>query len=169
MAGNPFTPHKQVTHERELFISEGDVADPMGGRSRGHQQTMHLEKMKIGVPKVAYKSRAGDTFELTCDVYQATPSEPMMVYLYCPMCSRKGAMHTLTIRADRKRIAYDLTDRSPVPVSWANLPDRGGRLDVEKFKCTYEIDGTRGVSAVSSANLCGWSVVIENNIARDAG
>lgn len=156
-----FIQHKKVTSERELFINEGDVADPMGGRARGYQSTMHLEKMKIGVPKVVYK-HAGATFEITVDVYQ-TPGEPMELHLYCPMCSRKGAMHTLRITADKKSIQYDPADHSPV----GDVADRGGRLDVEAFKCTWELDGTREVSAVSSMNLCGWSVVIENNIARN--
>lgn len=151
-----FIPHKQATTERELFINEGDVPDPGGGRARGAQSTMNLERTKLGVPKVAYRDRSGADFIITVDVYK-TDGEPMELHLYCPRCSRKGAMHTLRIPQDKKHITYDPAD----------FTDRGGRLNVARFGCTWELDSDRGVSAVSSANLCGWQVVIVDNVARE--
>lgn len=151
-------PHKQATTERELFINEGDVVDPvLGSQNRGAQSTLNLERTKLGVPKVIYRDRSGAEFIISVDVYKRE-GEPMMLHLYCPRCSRKGAMHCLSITQDRKNITYD-------PLDFA---DRGGRLSVERFKCTWELDSDKSVSRVSSANLCGWQVEIVDNVAREA-
>lgn len=151
-------PHKQATTARELFINEGDVVDPvLGSSARGMQSTMNLERTKLGVPKVIYRDRSGAEFIISVDVYRV-PGEPMELHLYCPRCSRKGAMHTLRIAQDRKHFTYDEND----------FVDKGGRLNVERFTCTWELDSDKNVSRVSSANLCGWQVVIVDNVAREA-
>jgi hypothetical protein len=148
--------HKATT-ERDLVHIGGDVPDPSGMSSmRGHQTTYNLERTKYGEPKVKYRDRTGQEFLLTVDVYKYEGA-PMEVLLFCPNCSQKGAMHTLRITEERKHIEYD--------------PERnvelGGRLDVERFGCSHELDAQKGVGLVSSSNLCRWRVVIENNIARD--
>lgn len=153
-----FIPHKQATTERELFINEGDVVDPvLGSQNRGAQSTVNLERLKLGVPKVRYTDRSGNDFIMTVDVYK-TAGAPMELHMYCPRCSRKGSMHTLRIPEEKKQMTYDPKD----------FTDRGGRLNVERFMCTFELDSTRGVSAVSSANLCAWTVEIVDNVAREA-
>jgi len=151
-------PHKQATTERELFINEGDVVDPvMGSSARGMQSTMNLERTKLGVPKVTYRDRSGAEYVITVDVYKNV-GEPILLHLYCPRCSKKGAMHCLSITQDRKNITYDPLD----------FVDRGGRLNVEQFTCSWELDSNQNVSRLSSANLCGWHVAIVDNVARDA-
>lgn len=154
--------------EKDLVHIGGDVADPSGTSSaRGYQTTYNLENAKIGTPQVRYRDRAGNEFLLTVDVYKHE-GEPMELHLYCPQCSEKGRMHTLRITADKKHVEYELGHNPNVP--WGKggaLIPLGGRLSVERFRCTHELDSTRGVSVVASANLCNWQVVIDSNIARD--
>lgn len=155
--------------EKELVHIGGDVPDPSGtsSRARGVQTTYELERTKFGTPKVRYTDRAGNEFLLTVDVYKYEGA-PLEVLMFCPQCSEKGAMHTLRISEERKHIEYDPEHNPFVP--WGKQGQNiqlGGRLSVERFMCTHEIDSTKAVGLVSSANLCRWSVVIENNVARD--
>lgn len=155
--------------EKDLVHIGGDVPDPSGmsSRARGVETTYNLERTKFGAPKVRYRDRAGNDFLLTVDVYKYEGA-PMELMLFCPMCSEKGAMHTLRLTADRKHVEYD-PDHNPL-VPWGkggqNI-ELGGRLNVEAFGCTHELDASKAVGLVSSANLCRWRVVIDNNIARD--
>jgi hypothetical protein len=144
--------------ERELFHICGDVPDPSGqSGAMGYQSKIDLSKSKFGEPSIFYRDRAGREFDLTADVYKFEGA-PLEIVLLCPRCSTEKTPHALKISSDHKRIEYDPRE----------LVGRGGRLNVERIKCTWEIDGTKAVALVgSSLNLCNWHVVIENNVARD--
>jgi hypothetical protein len=163
-------PAKQHTFaDKDLVTIGGDVPDPTGQSSaRGAQCSYDLERTKYGEPKILYRDRSGQQFLLTADVYKYEGA-PLEMLLFCPRCSQKGAMHTLRITQDKKHIEYD-PNHNP-QVAWGQggrLIPLGGRLSVERFMCSHELDATKGVSVIASANLCRWQVVIENNIARDA-
>lgn len=155
--------------EKELVHIGGDVPDPTGqsSRARGVQTTYDLERTKFGEPKVRYKDRAGVEYLLTVDVYKYEGA-PLEVILFCPMCSEKGAMHALRMSQGKKEIFYDPDYNPMVPWGEGGRPiELGGRLSIEPFGCTHELDATKKVGVVSSANLCRWRVIIDNNIARD--
>ncbi len=159
----PFRPHKQATTAQELVDIGGDP-DPLELGVKGQSHGYELERTKFGVPKVLYRDRAGQEFLLTVDVYKFE-GVPMELMLFCPRCSKRGDMHNLRITQDRKAIDYDPRDNSVLP-DRIGTP-RGGRLDVERFTCTYELDRSRAVGIVGGTNLCNWTVVIDNNIARE--
>lgn len=144
--------------ERELFHICGDVPDPSGqSGALGYQTKIDLSKNKYGEPTILYRARNGAEFKLTADVYKFEGA-PLEIVLLCPRCSTDKHPHALKISSDHKRIEYDPRE----------LVERGGRLNVERIKCTWELDGEKAVALVgSSLNLCGWNVVIENNVARD--
>lgn len=144
--------------ERELFHICGDVPDPSGrSGAEGFQSTLDLSKTKHGEPKIRYQDRSGQTFILTADVYKYEGA-PLEVHILCPRCSTEAKPHALRITSDQKAISYEK----------GVMTDRGGRLNMERIECTWEIDGTKAVGIVgSSLNLCRWKVVIENNVARD--
>jgi hypothetical protein len=158
-----FKPHKQASTVQELVDIGGDP-DPLDMGVKGHSHGYELERTKFGVPKVLYRDRAGQEFLLTVDVYKYE-GVPMELMLFCPRCSKRGTMHNLRITQDHKAIDFDPRDNSRLPDTLST--PRAGRLDVERFKCTYELDSSRAVGIVGGTNLCGWSVVIDNNIARE--
>lgn len=153
---------------KDLVHIGGDVPDPSRRSSaRGHQTTYDLERTKFGEPKIFYQDRAGQQYVLTVDIYKYEGA-PIELMMFCPRCSKKGAMHTLRITGEHKHIEYD-PDHNPI-VPWGDNGrpvELGGRLSIERFKCTHELDSTKGVGFVGSANLCNWSVVVVENIARD--
>lgn len=160
----PQKPFKQASTVKELVDVNNDELDPMGKGLHGASRGYELERTKFGEPKVYYRDRAGQEFILTVDVYKYEGA-PMELHLFCPRCSKRGTMHNLRISQDKKQIEYDPRVTSALP-DFKDTP-RGGRLDVEQFMCTYEIDGTRAVGLIGGSNLCRWSVVIDNNIARE--
>ena len=114
------------------------------GKSAGYNVTEHA----YGHPQV----RWGDIL-LTLDVYRM-PNGLLEVHLYCPECAKHGDKHMLRVTSERKRIDYNPTID----------PDRGGRLNVERFRCVWVPDKQNFSSGV---HQCTWSVEIANNIARD--
>ncbi len=126
--------------ERELVHIAGDM-------DRGISSTVDLTTGAIGHPKVTYRD-----FVLELDVY-AMPGEPMKVHLICPRCQ-----HHCTVSGDRKRIEYDRS---------AGDPALGGRIDIETFQCTWELDDKVTVGS-ALFNTCRWQVAIDKNVARDA-
>jgi hypothetical protein len=131
-----FTPDQS-----KLVHIGGDVPDPMGSGKLGMQSTLDLEKTALGHPEVKYVARDGTAYVITADVYKHEGA-PLEVLLFCPLCSQKGAMHTLKIREDRKKIEYD---------------EARNLLSIAPFKCTW--DGQFGA--------CSWAVEIDENVARD--
>lgn len=138
----------------ELVHLAGDAPDPLAevhgfehARGTGIASTVNLTKTAKGHPKIRYKD-----FLITADVYELA-GEPMKIHLICPRCR-----HALWIRADRKHIDYDVT---------ADV-DNGGRLSVEPFMCTWELDAEPGARRMEfGLSLCKWRVAIDNNVARD--
>ena len=108
---------------------------------------------------------------MTVDVY-AIPGEPIKVHLYCPRCHK-----LLTVAQDRKAIDYDraapglgagrLRGLGVPPEVWH--PAALGRLSIEAFECTWEIEDAPHVPGALhlGASLCRQRLVIEGNIARD--
>lgn len=76
----------------------------------------------------------------------------------CPRCGRNPAheQHMSTIDGHAKKIEYDPK---------AQLAD-GGRLNVEAFKCSWELDPSRRMEF--NLGMCNLTLVIDNSVARDA-
>jgi hypothetical protein len=119
------------------------AGDPDTGLAGG----MNLTATALGHPTIRYGE-----FILTADVY-APPGAPKYLHLICPRCR-----NALRITEDRKAMEYDPTRDT----------DRGGRLDVEAFQCTWELPEANGRKIEFGMGLCRWTVAIDRNIARDA-
>lgn len=124
----------------DIYEIKGDAKDPLGQVEGGRSSTIGFSKAAIGRPVVRYGN-----FLLTCDVYGV--GEGLYVHLYCPKCR-----NALSIPATKKQIDYDRVKNV---------------LSVEPFRCTWETD-PEGRRMEFGLGMCGWSVGISNNVARDA-
>jgi hypothetical protein len=150
----------------EFYTVKKDAADPSGTGQRGLAPGVDLSKSAVGHPVILYRTKEGKEFFLTADVY-AIPGEPMAVHVYCPLCSNH-----LTIRQDNKAIDYDRHATVKIPgyrteeiLAGLGLPDLGGRLSVEPFRCSWET--VPDLRREFGFGVCTWSVVIDNNLARN--
>jgi hypothetical protein len=160
---------------QEFFSVKDDAPrakDPTGsglvGRSVGN---VDLSKSALGHPVIYYRSKEGKEFFLTADVYappdpSGAPRGALSVHIYCPHCSNH-----LTIRQDNKAIDYDRHAPVVIPgflsgeiAAGLGVADLGGRLSVEKFRCTWE--ERPDLRRSFGFGVCGFRVVIENNVAR---
>lgn len=92
-----------------------------------------------------YKTLDGTRME--CEVYPDL-GEGSMVNLLCPRCQ-----NSLRISGKNKRIDFD---------------PRTGRLSVEPFTCTWEMDwGNTNRRMEFGISLCNTKLAIDNNVARD--
>lgn len=122
---------------------------PKGGTSR-----IDLERRPLGRVMVRLRKPVADVAIMEVDIYPAAPGTPLMTdrpmleaLVLCPRCR-----HQLRIGCDRKRIDFDPT---------RNLAD-GGRLSIEPFQCTWELEDFRG------SGMCHYRVAIDNNVAIEA-
>jgi hypothetical protein len=161
-----------MTEPNKTFFSVKDDApkmrDPSGqsnlvGRSVGE---VNLTKSALGHPVILYRTKDGQEFFLTADVY-ALPGEPMTVHIYCPLCSNH-----LTIKQGNKAVDYDRNAPVKIPgfraeeiMAGLGIGDLGGRLSVEPFRCTWE--EKPDLRRSFGFGVCGWSVAIDNNVARN--
>lgn len=169
----PNTSKKLVHIAGDTKISEKVARDARGNVVM--EQSIHLNSKAIGHPIVLYKDRSGVEYVLTLDVYKFA-GEPMKVHLICPRCSERGQENALTVNEGQKRIEYD--PKAPMTMTLNNedgrpvLTDLGGQISIERFTCTWEFDITaevaRNAGFVRGNNLCGWTVEIIRNIAKDA-
>ncbi len=160
--------------QNELVEVRGDATLPTG--ERGKASGLNLANTATAKPIVLYRDKL-----LTLDVY-SLPGQPMYIILYCPLCDlnrprKEKQKQSLRISEDNKKIDFD-------PKALPNIPGFSspqeivnsldhvtsvdqirGRISVEPFGCTWEekSDLRRGFGF----GVCGWKVVIENNIARD--
>lgn len=124
-----------------------EVVHLAGDMDHGLAATVKLDKSKTEV-SVRYRD-----FLMTCDLYRIEGA-PMRLLLICPRCR-----NTLTITADKKQMAYESS----------RLPQFGGELSVEAFRCTWESDSSKdGRRMEFGLGLCNWTVAIDRNIAKDA-
>lgn len=152
------------------FFSVKDDARPMadvsGSGLVGRAVGEHVLNDADGHPIVLYRTKEGQDFFLTVDVH-ALPGQPMTVYLYCPLCNNH-----LTIRQDNKAIDYDPRATVSLPgytseevIAGLGVAGLGGRLSVEPFRCSWE--EKPDLRRSFGFGVCGWSVAIENNVARN--
>lgn len=162
---------------KEIFHIAGDTPEQVAAMepdARGplsSTATVNMANTAVGHPIVYYKAKDGREFVLTADVYKLD-GEPFKVTLLCPLCH-----NGLDVKGDRKQIEY--APRDPLAMMMPDehgetkLTDMGGRLDIEKFGCTWEIDSrlpvaSGDVNILVSSNTCKWRVAIDKNVARDA-
>ncbi len=164
----------------DLFHIGGDTpetvrdTDPDRPGAIRSAMTYDLASTAVGHPMVQYKTADGRRFLLTTDLYKFE-GEPFKLVLHCPICSRPEEMHVLSINGDRKKIEFEPDVNFLLVAGDAERPPAfsGGRLNVERFGCTWELVTKQEVSqgdarAIVGGNLCRWRVVVENNVARDA-
>lgn len=124
---------------------EGQTPDPAGSGARGVAPTINLGRTAIAHPLVRYKEHV-----LEVDVHLDQDGQ-LYCLLICPKCR-----HQLRVHSSRKAIEFDPE---------AGPAQNRGRLSIERFQCTWEIDDTRQAFGLS---LCKWTAAIEDNIAKDA-
>lgn len=159
LGGDP----RLATVKRELVQVAGDVPHPDGTTPwRGHQSQVSLTGDKQEV-LVMFREMI-----LTVDVYVI--GEHPVAYLVCPRCRK-----VLTVRGDQKAIDFDPFVPNPVRAEIAAAGDptltwaaRLGRLSIEGFECTWELDDAPHVQGAvhTGASLCRMRLAIDNNRAR---
>lgn len=154
---------------KQFFSVKDDarrMADPSGTGMVGRAVGEHDMSGADGHPIVLYKTKEGQDFFLTLDVHQI-PGQPTTVYLYCPLCNNH-----LTIRQDNKAIDYD--PKAPVKLpgydaaqvmAGLGVVGLGGRISIEPFRCSWE--EKPDLRRSFGFGVCGWSVAIDNNVARN--
>jgi hypothetical protein len=155
---------------KDVFHVAGDAPDPDGTGLRGVAPGYDMTRAAIGHPKLLYRA-GGQELVLEADVH-AMAGQPRYIHIICPRCFARGRTQMLTIREDRKQLAYDHLADVPTFPGWSRdqmlhaFPDGlGGLLSVEPFGCTWEEEPEleRGLGF----SLCGWRVAIDNNVVRD--
>jgi hypothetical protein len=150
--------------EREYIHLRGDAPDPVqhlvgGDPRRGLQMTMGLRRGLIGQPRVAFRPKSfkvygknGEIFdevEITADVYQHE-GEELQVHWMCPKCGNNNLF-----RAGNKKIEYLPNERIEL----------GGRISIERFKCSWMVDTARKHFGMG---LCNLVLVVDDNRAWEA-
>lgn len=160
--------------KKEIYQITGDAPDPASTSLRGVSSGFNFVNTATAHPVVLYRDRL-----LTLDVY-SLPDQPLKVMLYCPRCEARrkpGApmVQSLTISQENKAIHFDPNTLPRIPgfthgelakyLGLSSIDGLRGQISVEAFRCTWEEepDLKRGFGF----SVCGWHVVIENNIARD--
>lgn len=138
-----------------------------GDEEGGIQSAINLEVGKSTVA-VWYPSQE---LLLELDVF-ALPGEPVKLHMICPRCHKH-----LTISAERKHIEWDPRAANPMcRLIAARLPPasmwraRLGKISVETFECTWELNGNQKVSGdltIGKGNLCKWRGAIDNNRVKE--
>lgn len=140
-----------------------------GDMDHGLSSTLNLIAGKTEVLVIDPK---GDVALLTVDVYEM-PGEPLKVHLLCPRCKNH-----LTVPGDKKAIEWDPRAGNPreraivtlgIPPHMQAMA-KLGRLSIEPFECTWELDAHKkvGASEFSGGNLCRWRCAIDNNMVKGA-
>lgn len=129
-------------------------------------------RLTAGKTEVLVLSKSGDIPLMTVDVY-AIPGEPLKVHLLCPRCRNH-----LTVPGEKKAIDWSPRDANPQARAIIALGidphmqamAQLGRLSVEPFECTWELDSKKkvGASEFSGGNLCRWRAAIDNNLVKSA-
>lgn len=138
-----------------------------GDHEHGVQSAINLEVGK-SVVAVWYPRQE---LLLELDVF-AIPGEPVKLHMICPRCHKH-----LTISGERKDIEWDPRAANPMGKEIAQrLPPDGqwrarlGKLSVETFECTWELESNQKVSAdltIGKGNLCKWRGAIDNNLVKE--
>ncbi len=141
--------HEELVHLAGDFPPNQQDYLP-GSPLKGYESTVALSDGKTCV-QVRYEGKAGQKL-LEVDVY-AVPGSPLKLHLFCPQCHNLCMVHQ---------------DRTPMDFDPSADVANGGRLSVQPFTCTWELDGTKavGISAFGS-NLCRLKIAIDHNRARD--
>lgn len=158
---------------KDVFHVAGDAPDPAGElrSARGFMPGYDLAKGALGHPMLLYRPKNGPELILEADVFNGPDGQ--YIYLICPRCLATGHTNQLRIRQGIKAFSYDPAAVVPTFPGWTAEQMRhafpkgaGGLLSVEPFSCTWEEhpDLQRGFGF----EQCGWRVVIERNVVRDA-
>lgn len=102
--------------------------------------------------RVRYKDTA-----VWCELYRGADGV-WTLHWKCPRCGRNPAhdQHMSTIDGHNKKIEYDPNSQV----------EDGGRLFVEPFKCSWELDPSRRMEF--NLGMCNLGLRIENSVAYDA-
>jgi hypothetical protein len=130
----------------ELEHVSGDLPDDDG---QGRLGLFDLTRNAFRV-RVRYRDQA-----IFCEVY-ALPGEPMQIHWACPRCGPLNKKRMSTIWSHQKKIEFD--PRSQI--------EDGGRLNVERFKCPWELESA-GRRMEFGLGMCGLELVFDNSRARE--
>jgi len=130
----------------ELEHVSGDLPDDDG---QGRLGLFDLTRNAYRV-RVRYK----DTM-IFCEVY-ALSGEPIQIHWACPRCGPLNKKRMSTIWGNQKKIEFD--PRSQL--------EDGGRLNVEQFKCSWELESS-GRRMEFGLGMCNLELVIDNSRARE--
>jgi hypothetical protein len=135
-----------------------------GDEARGMTSGYNLTNTAAAKPLILWEDKL-----LTMDVY-AMPNTPMYGHIYCPQCARNGRQNMLTVRQEAKQMNFEpgqmpaklakhlgmSYDQLALDLGLEHVSHLAGVISVEKIACSWD-----GLS------VCSWSVVIDNNIARN--
>jgi hypothetical protein len=107
---------------------------------RGMASDCLFDKLAFAHPKIRWHDRL-----VIGDLYKAADEATLVII--CPKC-----LHQLTISSKNKSIHYD---------------EETGLISIERFGCTWELDDKEPTAQHFGMSLCGWSVVVDNGVARD--
>jgi hypothetical protein len=152
---------------KEFFSVKHDTLDPSGTGLRGTTMGHDLTKAAQGHPVVYWRSKDGSVERFMVLDVHALPGTPMVVYAYCPVCNNH-----LTIKQGHKQMSYDpqgsvrITGFTAEEIcQGVGVKDLGGRLSIEHIRCSWEEQPD--LRREFGFGVCGWSVVIDNNVARN--
>lgn len=100
--------------------------------------------------RVPYRDQA-----VYCEVYLHTDGSREIHWL-CPRCQGGGNGYMSRIHSSRKQIDFSASE----------MPEAGGRLNVERFSCPWEAGENRRMEF--GLGTCRLELVIDNSVARDA-
>lgn len=135
----PYDPQRE-----DLYVAKDDVMGPGAHDDQvvtGYSSTMRFTKTALGHPLIRYKDHV-----IEADVYPSPDGQGFIAHLICPKCT-----NNLQVDSNKKQVGYD--------------PETD-TISIEKISCTWEADGS--IRKDFGFNRCGWKVVIDNNIAKDA-
>lgn len=160
-------------NNKEVYEVFGDPTAPAGAQNRGISSGYNFENTAAAKPLILW-----DDMLLTMDVYML-PEAPAYGIIFCPQCARNGRQNALRISQENKKFEIDLgrkptallrklgvsSEQLAKDLGLYSTDDLNGLISIEHIRCSWEEDPDlrRGYGL----GVCGWSVVIENNIARN--
>jgi hypothetical protein len=113
----------------EVYEIKNDVKDPTGqSDARGTQMTMDMTRNALAHPKFRWQNKISE-----CDLYKA--GDRLLLSFFCPKCGNHNQL-----RSEKKELRWE--------------PGvGGGRLSLERFRCTWP--------------GCGLHIEVNNNIAKE--
>jgi len=162
-----------MTNSQHKKSQGKEVFQQFGDEGRGVTSGYNLTNTAAAKPIILWEDKL-----LTMDVY-AMPGSPMYAHIYCPQCARNGRQKMLTVRQEAKKMDFEpgqmpaklaktlgmTYEQLAADLELEDIQSLTGVITLEPIACTWEEDDT--ARRDFGLSVCSWSVVIDNNIARN--